>query len=53
VALMSDPELLVVNVVAAPTAEELEVEGAGEVPEVEAAEEEAGETEEAAAPESE
>jgi large subunit ribosomal protein L25 len=53
VALISDPELLVVNVVAAPTAEELEVEGAGEVPEVEAAEEEAGEAEEAAAPESE
>jgi large subunit ribosomal protein L25 len=54
VALISDPELLVVNVVAAPTAEELEVEGAGEVPEAEVVEE-AGEAEEAeeAAPESE
>ena len=39
--LISDPELLVVNVVNAPTAEELEAEGAGEV------------TEEAAAPEEE
>jgi large subunit ribosomal protein L25 len=46
--LISDPELLVVNVVNAPTAEELEEEGAGEVAEKEAekekeeAEEEAG-----------
>ena len=39
--LISDPELLVVNVVNAPTAEELEEEGAGEV--AEAAEEEAEE----------
>lgn len=39
--LISDPETLVVNVVTAPTAEELEAEGAGEV------------TEEAAAPEGE
>jgi large subunit ribosomal protein L25 len=31
VSLVSDPEMLVVNVVAAPTAEELEAEGAGEV----------------------
>jgi large subunit ribosomal protein L25 len=41
VTLISDPEMLVVNVVNAPTAEELEAEGAGEV------------TEEAAAPEDE
>jgi large subunit ribosomal protein L25 len=33
VVLVSDPEMLVVNVVAAPTAEELEAEGAGEVEE--------------------
>jgi large subunit ribosomal protein L25 len=33
VSLVSDPEQLVVNVVIAPTAEELESEGAGEVPE--------------------
>ena len=33
---MSDPETLVVNVVAAPTAEDLEAEGAGEVGEGEA-----------------
>jgi large subunit ribosomal protein L25 len=46
VSLVSDPELLVVNVVIAPTAEELEVEGAGEVPEAEA--EVAAEAEEAA-----
>jgi large subunit ribosomal protein L25 len=55
VTLISDPDLLVVNVVNAPTAEELEEEGAGEVaeaPEGEAAEEEAGEAE-AAADESE
>ncbi len=53
--LISDPDVLVVNVVNAPTAEELEEEGAGEVaeaPEGEAAEEEAGEAE-AAADESE
>ena len=31
VTLISDPEMLVVNVVAAPTAEDLEAEGAGEV----------------------
>jgi large subunit ribosomal protein L25 len=35
VTLVADPELLVVNVVNAPTAEELEAEGAGEVAEVE------------------
>ena len=53
--LISDPDLLVVNVVNAPTAEELAEEGAGEAaeaPEAEAAEEEAGEAE-AAADESE
>ncbi|OBB97741.1 50S ribosomal protein L25/general stress protein Ctc [Mycobacterium sp. 852002-30065_SCH5024008] len=52
--LISDPEMLVVNVVTAPTAEDLEEEGAGEVAEAEAApaEEEAGEAE-AAADESE
>jgi large subunit ribosomal protein L25 len=43
VSLVSDPETLVVNVVAAPTAEDLESEGAGEV-----AEAEEGEGEEAA-----
>ena len=43
VTLVSDPEMLVVNVVAAPTAEDLESEGAGEV-----AEEAEGEGEEAA-----
>ena len=43
VTLVSDPEMLVVNVVAAPTAEDLESEGAGE-----AAEEAEGEGEEAA-----
>jgi large subunit ribosomal protein L25 len=53
VSLVDDPELLVVNVVIAPTAEELEVEGAGEVPEAEA-EAEAEEAAEAeAAPEAE
>jgi large subunit ribosomal protein L25 len=55
VALISDPEMLVVNVVVAPTAEDLEEEGAGEVAEGEEApaeEEEAGEAE-AAAEESE
>jgi large subunit ribosomal protein L25 len=53
--LISDPDLLVANVVNAPTAEDLEEEGAGETaeaPEGEAAEEEAGEAE-AAADESE
>jgi large subunit ribosomal protein L25 len=53
--LISDPELLVVNVVNAPTAEELAEEGAGEAPEAAEAEEaaeEAGEAE-AAADESE
>ena len=44
--LISDPEMLVVNVVNAPTAEDLEEEGAGEVPEKEEEEaEEAGEAE--------
>jgi large subunit ribosomal protein L25 len=47
VSLVSDPELLVVNVVKAPTAEELEGEGAGEVAEAEAPAEEAAETAEA------
>jgi large subunit ribosomal protein L25 len=55
--LISDPEMLVVNVVNAPTAEELEAEGAGEVTEEAAApeEEEEGEAGEegAAEPESE
>jgi large subunit ribosomal protein L25 len=54
VALVSDPELLVVNVVAAPTAEEMEGEAAGEAAEEaegEAAEEAEGE--EASASESE
>jgi large subunit ribosomal protein L25 len=53
--LISDPDLLVANVVNAPTAADLEEEGAGETaeaPEGEAAEEEAGEAE-AAADESE
>ncbi|BCQ07838.1 hypothetical protein JMUB5695_01261 [Mycobacterium heckeshornense] len=53
VTLVSDPELLVVNVVNAPTAEELEAEGAGEIPEREEAPEEVAEEAEAAAPESE
>ena len=53
--LISDPELLVVNVVTAPTAEDLAEEGAGEVAEGEEApaEEEAGEETEAPADESE
>ncbi|HYZ67522.1 MAG TPA: 50S ribosomal protein L25/general stress protein Ctc [Mycobacterium sp.] len=54
--LISDPETLVVNVVAAPTAEELEGEGAGEAPEEaagEAAEGEGETAEEAPAEESE
>ena len=45
VSLVSDPDMLVVNVVAAPTAEELEAEGAGEAAEGEA--EQAAEAEEA------
>jgi large subunit ribosomal protein L25 len=51
--LISDPELLVVNVVNAPTAEELEEEGAGEVAEKEEAEGEAPEAEAREAEESE
>lgn len=53
--LISDPEMLVVNVVVAPTAEDLEEEGAGEVaegeeaPEAPAEEEEGGEAEAPAA----
>jgi large subunit ribosomal protein L25 len=53
--LISDPEMLVVNVVNAPTAEELEEEGAGQVaegeeaPEAPAEEEEGGEAEAPAA----
>ncbi len=50
--LVSDPELLVVNVVTAPSAEDLEAEGAGEVSEAEPAIEQVEEAE-AAAPESE
>jgi large subunit ribosomal protein L25 len=38
VTLVSDPEMLVVNIVAAPSAEELESEGGGESPEEQAAE---------------
>jgi large subunit ribosomal protein L25 len=56
VSLISDPELLVVNVVNAPTAEELAEEGAGEVTEeaaAEAEEGEAGDGDEAAETESE
>ncbi|MGH3577769.1 MAG: 50S ribosomal protein L25/general stress protein Ctc, partial [Mycobacterium sp.] len=54
VSLVSDPERLVVNVVIAPTAEELEGEGAGEEAEEEEKEgEEAEEAAEAEAPESE
>ncbi|RDH76201.1 50S ribosomal protein L25/general stress protein Ctc [Mycolicibacterium moriokaense] len=59
VSLVSDPDLLVVNVVAAPTEEELEAEGAGEEGEAaevaegeEAAGEEAGDGGDAAADES-
>jgi large subunit ribosomal protein L25 len=52
VSLVSDPDTLVVNVVAAPTAEELEAEGAGEAAEgAEAPEAEAAEGEGAAAEE--
>jgi large subunit ribosomal protein L25 len=53
VTLVDDPDMLVVNVVNAPTAEELEAEGAGEVAEAEEPAEEAEEAEEAEAPESE
>jgi large subunit ribosomal protein L25 len=49
VTLTSDPELLVVNVVNAPTAEELESEGAGEATEAAEPTEEAGEGEDDAA----
>ncbi|GFG74880.1 50S ribosomal protein L25/general stress protein Ctc [Mycobacterium botniense] len=52
VRLVSDPDLLVVNVGYAPTAEQLEAEGAGAVPEAAPAAEEAEATE-AATPESE
>jgi large subunit ribosomal protein L25 len=51
VTLISDPEMLVVNVVVAPTAEDLEEEGAGETPE--GAEGEAAPTEEEEAGEAE
>ena len=55
VTLVDDPDMLVVNVVVAPTAEDLEAEGAGEVAEAEepAESEEAEEGEEAEASESE
>jgi large subunit ribosomal protein L25 len=53
VTLVDDPELLVVNVVIAPTAEELEAEGAGEVAEAEEPAEEAAEEAEASESESE
>ena len=52
VSLVSDPEMLVVNVVSAPTAEDLEAEGAGEVVE-EVEGEEVAEGEEAAEGEAE
>ena len=45
VTLVSDPEMLVVNIVVAPTAEDLEAEGAGEVSEAEGAEAAEGEAE--------
>jgi large subunit ribosomal protein L25 len=45
VTLVSDPELLVVNIVTAPTAEDLEAEGAGDAAEREPAIEQAAETE--------
>jgi large subunit ribosomal protein L25 len=47
VTLVSDPEMLVVNVVAAPTAEDMEGEGGGEEAEGEGEEAEAAEGEEA------
>jgi large subunit ribosomal protein L25 len=53
VTLIDDPDLLVVNVVIAPTAEELEAEGAGEVAEGEELEAEAATEEEAPEAESE
>jgi large subunit ribosomal protein L25 len=53
VTLIDDPDLLVVNVVIAPTAEELEAEGAGEVAEGEEPEAEAATEEEAPEAESE
>jgi large subunit ribosomal protein L25 len=53
VTLIDDPDMLVVNVVVAPTAEELESEGAGEAAEGEEPAEEAGEAEESEASESE
>ncbi len=52
IGLVSDPDLLVVNVVTAPSAEDLEAEGAGDVREAEPAIEQVEEAE-AAAPESE
>ncbi|MGH3642104.1 MAG: 50S ribosomal protein L25/general stress protein Ctc [Mycobacterium sp.] len=51
VTLISDPELLVVNVIPAPTADDLESEGAGDAADAPA--EASGESEEAAASESE
>jgi large subunit ribosomal protein L25 len=45
VTLISDPDLLVVNIVTAPTAEDLEAEGGGDVVEPEPAIEQAAETE--------
>ena len=45
VTLISDPEMLVVNIVVAPTAEDLVAEGAGEVSEAEGAEAAEGEAE--------
>jgi large subunit ribosomal protein L25 len=45
VTLISDPDLLVVNIVTAPTAEDLEAEGGGDVAEPEPAIEQAAETE--------
>jgi large subunit ribosomal protein L25 len=53
VTLIADPEMLVVNVVNAPTAEELESEGAGEAAEGEEPAEEAAPDEAAETPESE
>jgi large subunit ribosomal protein L25 len=50
---VDDPELLVVNVVNAPTAEELEAEGAGEVAEAEEPAEESAEEAQASESESE
>lgn len=52
VTLISDPELLVVNVIPAPTADDLEAEGAGDSTQAPAAET-ADESEEASEPESE